>query len=235
MDPFVGQIMPWPMNWAPQDWVICDGSTLSISQYQALYSLLGTQFGGDGRTTFGVPDLRGRVPVGMGTLQYPNGGGSGQKYQLANVSGYEAYNLKISNLPAHGHTTPAITATVSTKLDGTAVNVNTNVSTSVYYDPNALATDLSDIPGNGKSIAQGQDASGESVKIYTSNKANTNLAAQAYSGTGTLTGSVPTTLSIAAGNTGVIGLNPPAPIDNRQPCVVLNYIIAVNGIYPMRP
>lgn len=56
-------------NFAPQGWFFCDGSLLPISQYQALYSLLGTTFGGDGRTTFGLPDLRGRVPVGAGVGQ----------------------------------------------------------------------------------------------------------------------------------------------------------------------
>ena len=62
----IGVIKIFAGNFAPQGWLFCDGSLLPISQYQALYSLLGLTYGGDGRTTFGLPDLRGRVPIGIG-------------------------------------------------------------------------------------------------------------------------------------------------------------------------
>ncbi len=66
MDAFIGTILLWPMDWAPQDWLLCNGQVLQMTSYQALYSLIGIRFGGDGRTTFALPDLRGRVPVGVG-------------------------------------------------------------------------------------------------------------------------------------------------------------------------
>ena len=65
--PFLGQITLFPYNFAPFGWALCQGQLLSIAQNTALFSLLGTQFGGDGRTTFALPDLRGRVPIGQGS------------------------------------------------------------------------------------------------------------------------------------------------------------------------
>ncbi|MBN1343652.1 MAG: tail fiber protein [Phycisphaerae bacterium] len=66
MDAFIGTIIAWPMTWAPQGWLPCDGRLLPISGNEALYSLLGGNFGGNWQTNFALPDLRGRVPVGMG-------------------------------------------------------------------------------------------------------------------------------------------------------------------------
>ena len=65
-EPYYGEIMLWPIPYAPEGWAFCDGRLIPIVQNYALYSLLGTRFGGDGRTTFALPDLRGRVPVGAG-------------------------------------------------------------------------------------------------------------------------------------------------------------------------
>ena len=66
-DPFLGEIKMFAGNFAPRGWALCDGHLLAISQYDALFSLLGTAYGGDGRTTFGLPDLRGRIPIHVGT------------------------------------------------------------------------------------------------------------------------------------------------------------------------
>jgi microcystin-dependent protein len=97
MEPFIGQIMQVGFNFAPRGWALCDGQLLAINQYTALFSLLGTTFGGDGRTTFGLPDLRGRISKHVG-----NGPG------LANVTwgqrgGAESVGLTINNLPSHTH------------------------------------------------------------------------------------------------------------------------------------
>jgi len=97
MEPFIGQIQAFGFNFAPRGWALCQGQLLSISQNTALFSLLGTTYGGDGRTTFGLPDLRGRNIVGMG-----NGPG------LSNVSwgqkaGAEQISLNANNMPSHNH------------------------------------------------------------------------------------------------------------------------------------
>jgi microcystin-dependent protein len=93
-DPFIGQIMMFGGNFAPRNWALCDGQLLSISQNQALFSILGTTYGGDGRTTFGLPGLRGRVPVhagtgaGLATLRLgQRGGNSNTTLTAANLPG----------------------------------------------------------------------------------------------------------------------------------------------------
>ena len=97
MDPYLGQIQAFGFNFAPRGWAFCHGQLLSISQYSALFSLLGTTFGGDGRTTFGLPDLRSRSIVGMGQ-------GSG----LENISwgergGAYSHTLTAAQMPQHNH------------------------------------------------------------------------------------------------------------------------------------
>jgi len=90
-------------NYAPEGWHLCDGALLPINDNQALYSLLGTTYGGDGRTTFGVPDLRGRVLVHQGKLS----GSIPATYQLGQTGGAETVTLGIEQLPVHTHTVNA--------------------------------------------------------------------------------------------------------------------------------
>ena len=89
-------------NFAPRGWAFCDGQILPINQNQALFSILGTTYGGDGRTTFGLPDLRGRVPIHQGT-----GPGLSQK-RIGQRSGTETNILSVENLPSHSHTINAV-------------------------------------------------------------------------------------------------------------------------------
>ena len=97
MEPFLGQLMLVPYNFAPRGWAFCEGQLLPISQYSALFSLLGTTYGGDGRTTFGLPDLRGRVPIGAGQ------GPGLSNYVLGAKSGVEQVTLTGSQIPSHSH------------------------------------------------------------------------------------------------------------------------------------
>lgn len=97
-DPFVGEIKMFAGTFAPRGWALCDGQLLSIPQYDALFSLLGTIYGGDGRTTFGLPELRGRVPLHQGTGPGLTPRAIGQK------SGQETVTLSVAQLPPHGHT-----------------------------------------------------------------------------------------------------------------------------------
>ncbi|AUS07266.1 phage tail protein [Tamlana carrageenivorans] len=89
-------------NFAPRGWAFCDGQLLAISQNQALFSLLGTTYGGDGRTTFALPDLRGRVPMHAG-----NGPGLTPRTQGAK-SGSETNTLSVSQMPSHSHPVNAV-------------------------------------------------------------------------------------------------------------------------------
>jgi microcystin-dependent protein len=96
---FVGEIRLLGFNFAPQGWAVCDGQTMPISQNQALYSLLGTTYGGDGISTFKLPDLRGRVPMHVA-----------QASPIGQAGGNPTVTLTVSNMPAHTHTVNASSA-----------------------------------------------------------------------------------------------------------------------------
>lgn len=96
-DPLLGEIMPWAPNFAPRGWAFCDGQLLAISTNSALFSLLGTIYGGDGRTTFALPDLRGRTPIGAG-----HGPGL-SSYIQGQAGGVETVTLTQLEMPAHNH------------------------------------------------------------------------------------------------------------------------------------
>jgi microcystin-dependent protein len=99
-DPFLGQIKIFAGNFAPHNWAYCNGQLLSINQYQALFSILGTIYGGDGETTFALPDLRGRVAIHAG-----QGPGLTQR-NLGSKSGQNEVVMTNSNLPSHAHEVP---------------------------------------------------------------------------------------------------------------------------------
>ncbi len=96
-EPFVGEIRMFAGNFAPQGWALCDGQLLATSQNDALFSLFGTIYGGDGRTSFGLPDLRGRLPIHMG-----QGPGFSTR-SIGQRSGSEAVTISSNELPAHSH------------------------------------------------------------------------------------------------------------------------------------
>src|SRR5271168_4347088 len=97
MNQYLGQILMVGFNFAPQGWALCNGQILSIAQNTALFSLLGTQFGGDGRTTFGLPNLQGIVAINFGQ-------GTGlSAYNLGDTAGDASVTLSQSQLPAHNH------------------------------------------------------------------------------------------------------------------------------------
>ena len=109
MEPFIGEIRLVPFNFVPKGWARCDGQLLSISGNTALFSLLGTNYGGNGTTSFGVPDLRGRVPVGVGQFR------TGTFYTLGETGGQETVELTTDELPTHTHAVHASSAAGTTE------------------------------------------------------------------------------------------------------------------------
>ena len=97
MDPFIGQVMIFAGNFPPRGWAACNGQLLNINQNQSLFSILGTTYGGDGRTTFGLPDLRGRVPMHAGTGPGLTNRKWGEKL------GEEKVTLSEAQMPVHNH------------------------------------------------------------------------------------------------------------------------------------
>ena len=141
-EPFVGEIRMFAGNFAPRGWAFCDGQLLAVSQNDALFSLLGTVYGGDGRTTFGLPDVRGRLPVHAGA-----GPGLSPR-QLGAKLGTETETVTVNQLPSHKHNMQGNNATgnstnptgyfakdaagsnlYATALSSTQTSMNTNMVT----------------------------------------------------------------------------------------------------------
>ena len=124
-EPFIGEIRMFAGNFAPRSWALCDGQLLAVSQNDALFSLFGTIYGGDGRTTFGLPDLRGRIPIHAG-----NGPGLSQR-QLGQKLGVENVTLTTNQLAAHTHSFSASQDTASS--NNPQGNVLANAATTNIY------------------------------------------------------------------------------------------------------
>jgi microcystin-dependent protein len=176
---FIGQIMMTGFNFAPKLWAQCNGQLLPINQNQALFSLLGTQYGGNGTTTFALPDLRSRTPIGYASSVDP--GWQPPSVQIGQVAGVENVTLLSNNLPNHSHAVNASTTAGDNRIPSTrvfATSTNTAAPASLYA------------PSTGALVP---------------------LNAQ--------------TVSPAGGN---------QPHPNLQPYNVINFCIALSGIFPSR-
>lgn len=110
---FIGQVMMAGFNFAPKFWALCNGQLLPINQNQALFSLLGTQYGGNGTTNFALPDLRSRTPIGYASSVDPSW--QPPAVQIGQSAGVENVTLLSTNLPAHAHTLGATTSNGTTR------------------------------------------------------------------------------------------------------------------------
>src|SRR4051794_4990290 len=128
-EPYIGEIMMFAGNFAPQGWALCDGSLLAIAQNTALFSILGTTYGGNGQTTFALPDLRGRAPV------HPGQGPGLSPYALGQNGGVEQLSLTAAQMPVHTH---AATATVSINVNDSRADA-TSPNGAVLSQPEAAS------------------------------------------------------------------------------------------------
>lgn len=208
MDGMMGMIILWPVPWVPRGWMRCQGQELNIQQYAALYSLIGIYYGGDGRATFKLPDLRGKLPKGADSAQYG--------YNLAKTGGANQATVTLTqnNLPTHNH--PLTGATAS--IPQTTLN---------------MALKGSKGPGD-RSVAQDNDylgattpVTGRNVNLYTADASNS----VALSG---VTGVLPATQASISGTVGNAGLGQPFAVNTENAYLALDYIICVEGLYPDR-
>jgi microcystin-dependent protein len=140
--PFLGMIIIVPYNFAPLGWAFCAGQILPISQNTALFSLLGTTFGGDGQTTFALPDLRSRVPVGAGQ-------GLGlSPYTLGQTGGAENVSLTISELPTHTHAIALNNLAATANARNAAGNSQTPVGNVPAVEAAGVTATYSNAPAN---------------------------------------------------------------------------------------
>ncbi|HEX3464449.1 MAG TPA: tail fiber protein [Candidatus Elarobacter sp.] len=164
--PFLSELRLISWNFPPKGWAFCNGQTLAINQNQALFALLGTTYGGNGQTTFGLPDLRGRVAMHQGS-----------GHTMGERGGEEFHTIIQSEMPAHTHFVP------STSTAG-----NQTIPTG-------------HVPANS-----------QPTQIYSKNQSATTAVAMS-----------PLMISSVGGS---------QPHENRQPFLVMNYIIALQGIFP---
>ena len=169
MDPFIGELRCFGFNFAPVGWALCNGQLLAIQSNTALFSLLGTMYGGNGQTTFALPDLRGRTSLAFG-----QGPGLTNRTQ-GELGGNETVTLTSATIPAHSHTVAASSTPTSKNPSGAFPSVT--AAGSSYGTPGDLQMNAGMIAGGG---------SGQ-------------------------------------------------PHENMQPYLVLNWCIALEGVYPSRP
>lgn len=227
-DAFLGTIMLWPLDWAPQGWLMCDGRLLPIAQNQALYSLLGTKYGGDGTSTFALPDLRGRVPVGYGlldgnqSLPYPLAKKLGQTTAATNAMGTGSITLTEDNLPSHTHTATFNSSGGSSKV---------SIAIPVIANPSAGSRQL--VPGPSVSLTQAATEAGDTVTAYSSDATGSTLKpfdVAVPAGGGTVTNA-----NTGGGKAVPVQVGVPVQVSTAQPSLTLNFIICTQGLYPMRP
>jgi microcystin-dependent protein len=175
-DPFVGQIMVVPYTFAPVGWAFCQGQLLPISQNTALFSLLGTQYGGNGTSTFALPNLQGNIPIGQGT------GPGLPTYAMGETGGVANVTLLTTEIPAHSHVHQGVSAVGTTD--------------------NPVSNNFGELKREG----------GESYYVAAPAQGSTALMNQ-------------NALQTAGGS---------QAHSNLQPYLVLNYVIALRGVFPTR-
>jgi len=205
-DPFIGEICTFSFDFCPQGFLEANGQVLPTSQYQALFSLLGNRFGGNGSSTFALPDLRGRTPIGKGT---PTNGTA--NYQFGAAYGASATQLTTNQLPAHSHAatlSQTITATLPVSTLGGTLSALNNGDT-------------------GYLAALAGSYSGRSVTLegpYTATAPTTGSTA-----------TLPVTVSASSATITVAASPAPtAQVPTLSPSLAMTFCVAVQGNYPPR-
>jgi microcystin-dependent protein len=132
--PYIGEIRLFGFGRIPIDWAACNGQLLRIAEYEALFTLIGTTYGGDGITTFGLPDLRGRVPLSLGQ------GPGLSNYVLGQRAGQEQVTLVSTQIPSHSHSLMATANPGTTAVPGTGVHLAATTSGTMYAPPANVAS-----------------------------------------------------------------------------------------------
>lgn len=218
MDPILGQIILWPVPWVPKGWALCDGSVLPINHHQALFSLIGTYYGGDGVSTFRLPDLRNKFPMGTQIMNQVAMQGGSTSANLSGARGVGSVTIGLDHLPPHSHGATftagaAATVGIAVPVDATGPSSDSspgptkvlgNISAGALQ-ARGYSTDNADstlkpfhveVPASGGSVAVGNAGGGQPLPVQVS----------------------------LAGDVGTV-----------PPYMTLNFIMALEGVYPSRP
>ncbi len=216
-EPFLGEVMVFTGNFAPRGYALCDGSLLPISQNSALFAILGTTYGGDGRVTFGLPDMRGRTLVSAGA-----GPGLSPRV-LGEASGGESTTLTTEQLPTHIHSFAAgqpVTATGT--IPKTAVNITSTSTVNCNTSASGIANPQGGYPGEGGNNPAWADSK------------NGTMANDMVTTASTVTADIPISVSVSltSGTTAAAGGSQPLSI--MPPFLAIYYCMALEGIFPSR-
>ena len=231
MDAMTGMIFMVPFDWAPRAWLTCRGQILNIQQYQAVFSLIATTYGGDMKKgTFGLPNLSGRTAIGSGQSTT-----SANAYAVSKVYGAETTTLTVDNIPPHIH--PATF---------TPIMGSQNITIPAQTGPLKIKMNVASAAGGsvppGNAAILGTGAGPTSLKIYapantTPAPATTPLADAATS----VEGTAPTKEQVVSVNTvtgGTVSVGTSGAgtaFSTLQPSLALNFIITLSGLYPSKP
>ena len=209
-EPFVGEMSYVAFDFAPRNWAKCDGQLLPISQYQALYALLGNKYGGDGRTTFGLPDMRGRVPI------HQVSGPGLPTFAMGSMGGQASTTLSVDQMPQHTHSTTANSTSISVVAPGATATSTLKAANSDPDQKNAQGNSLA----NAKGLGQTYSASAPNVDMNAGSIVTT---------LGDINVTTTTDTTVSAGNAGAS-----MPFSIMQPYTTVNCIIALEGTFPPR-
>ncbi|MZP29548.1 hypothetical protein GTO91_07495 [Heliobacterium undosum] len=213
MECFIGTILPWAGAWVPRGWALCDGSQLPIAQNQALFAVIGTTYGGDGKNNFNLPNLCGRVAIGDGQLSTEP-----IRYKQGAYSGTTTTTLQMSNLPAHMHSLTSTPQNPTIAIQGSA-SVQIQASTDTTIAGAAVP------PNNGY---LGPASAGKTAVSLYANNLDSTKSANLNGGT------VNFTANQVTGSTGSNTATAPASFSNMPPYQVVKYIICLQGLWPDR-
>ncbi len=216
MSEFIGEVKMFAGNFAPRSWAFCEGQLLPISQNSALFSILGTMYGGDGRTTFGLPNMNGRFPVGVGD----RGRTTTFDPDLGDTGGSPTTTIQIHNLPAHQH---GVDITTTADLSGITLAGDVKVKVADNDGDNVKAK-------NNAIGFKAIDSTGDTLNVYRKNPVFTN---------DNILGGVENTIALTNPGTGAVPVQGDTaftggsqPIGILPPYQAVNFIICLQGIFP---
>lgn len=207
MDGYIGEIKCFGGNYAPKNWMFCWGQILPVSQYTPLFALIGNQYGGDGRTTFALPDLRGRIPVTPGYVPGFTPRNQGQ------TGGSETVLLNVNQIPPHNHTI----------VNSSTCEKNLTLDTTANIKCSSTGIDTNTPKGNYPGMIRSSNIYSTTVNADTMNAnqiSNVNIQVQ-----GDISVNVTSNCAVAGES---------VAHNNMQPCQVLNFIICIYGYWPPR-
>lgn len=205
VDPYIADIRLFAGTYAPRNWAFCKGQLLQVSEYEALFSIIGNKYGGDGRSNFALPNLSGRVPVGMG--QSPGT----SNWQLAAVGGSDTITLTTANLPIHTHQASVVFDQPSVSVSGGSVSLP------ISTDDSSVVNEV-----NNGYLAQGGNVPDLYTQVMTQ---PTTLAQVAIDG-------ISEAQPVSGASVSVVTAGLGESFHAYQASMGLNYIICLQGLYP---